>query len=212
MTRAAPGTLVRALVVASAAFMLAGCALLAPVTVETRKAVLGPLPPDVPQKKGCAHTLLVFPPQAEPVYDTTQMAYSTQAQHIAYFSRHEWGETPSQMLLPLLVGALRGTHCFDAVVTPPYAQPYRYALHTDIVELLQDFGVQPATLRLSLHVQLRDDLAGRVIADKDISVREPMPARTPEGGAQAANAAAAKALREVVMFVFAATSSSRSRP
>jgi len=212
MTRAAPGTLVRALVVACAASVMAGCALLAPAKVDTQKAMLGPLPPDVPQRKGCASTLLVFVPQAEPVYDTTQMAYTMQARQVAYFSRHEWAETPSQMLLPLLLDALRNTHCFDTVATPPYAHTYTLALHTQIVELLQDFSVQPATLRLSLRVQLSDDVAGRVIAGQDITVREPMPAKTPEAGALAASAGTAKALREVVMFVFAATSSSRSRP
>jgi cholesterol transport system auxiliary component len=140
------------------------------------------------------------------------MAYAIQPHQVAYFSKHEWGETPSQMLLPLLVGALRGTHCFDAVATPPYAHPHTLALHTEIIELLQDFAAQPATLRLSLRVQLDDDATGRVIASQEITQREPMAQRTPEAGAAAANLATARALREVVLFMFAATSSSRSRP
>ncbi|HEV8315210.1 MAG TPA: ABC-type transport auxiliary lipoprotein family protein [Burkholderiaceae bacterium] len=212
MTGAAPGTIVRAIVVAFGASVLAGCALLTPVKIDTRKEMLTSLPLDLPQRANCARALLVFPPQARPIYDTTQMAYAIQGQQVAYFSQHEWGETPSQMLLPLLVSALRRTHCFNAVVTPPYPYAYSYALRTDIVALLQDFTTQPATLQLSLRVQLSDDVNRRVIASKELTLREPMPLRTPEDGVAAANAATAEALRQVVMFVFAATSSSRSRP
>jgi cholesterol transport system auxiliary component len=212
MTGTSPGPLWRAIVVAFGAAVLSGCALLTPAKTETAKLLLSPPALDLPQRRGCAATLLVFAPQAEPLYDTTQMAYSTQTGQVAYFGRHEWGETPSQMLLPLLVNALRGTRCFDAVVTPPYPYAETYGLRTDIKELLQDYGAQPATLRLSLRVQLSDASANRVIASRDVTLGEPIRGLGPEAGVTAANAALAAALGEVVRFVLAATSSSRSRP
>jgi cholesterol transport system auxiliary component len=140
------------------------------------------------------------------------MAYATQAHQIAYFGRHEWADTPSRMLLPLLVRALQDTRCFNAVVAPPYAYHYTHALRTDLVELLQDFTSQPPTLRLVLRAQLSDDAAGRVIASREVVLREPLSQGTAEAGVSAANRATTRALQEVVMFVLAATSSSRSRP
>lgn len=212
MTSLARDALVRTIIVAFGVSVLPGCALLRPVSIETSKGMLNPALPEIPQKRNCGATLLVFPPQSQPIYDTTQMAYTIQAHQIAYFSRHEWAETPSRMLLPLLVSALQNAGCFSAVVTPPYPYSYTNALRTEIVELLQDFTAQPAVLHLSLRVQLSDDTAGRVIAREEITLRESMSLRTPEGGVIAANLATAKALREVVSFVLAATSSSKSRP
>jgi cholesterol transport system auxiliary component len=97
-------------------------------------------------------------------------------------------------------------------VEPPYAYHYSHALRTELVELLQDFTSQPPTLRLVLRAQLSDDTAGRVIASKQVVLREPLSQGTPEAGVVAANKATARALQEVVMFALVATSSSGSRP
>jgi cholesterol transport system auxiliary component len=180
---------------------LQGCALMSPARVESTKAVLNKLPAELPQPAPRTASVLVFPPETQPVYDTTQMAYTTQAYQVAYFSRHEWAETPSQMLQPLLVATLRRTRAFGAVLVPPHVGRVSYALRCEIVELLQDFTTQPATLRLGLHVELSDDTAGRVVASKDIALREPMREPTPEAGVVAANEALAKALQEVARFV-----------
>jgi cholesterol transport system auxiliary component len=140
------------------------------------------------------------------------MAYTTEAHQIAFFNRHEWTDTPSRMLLPLLVRALQDTRCFSAVATPPYTEHYTHALRTDLVELLQDFTSQPPTLRLVLRVQLSDDVVGRVVASREIVLSEPLLQGTPEAGVVAANRAAARALQEVVTFALTATSSARYRP
>jgi cholesterol transport system auxiliary component len=129
------------------------------------------------------------------------MAYAMRPYEIAYFSRTEWGERPPQMLHPLLVRTLQKAACVSAVVTPPFVGHYTHALRTEIVMLQQDFTSEPATLRLALRVELVAQVSNRVIATKDIDVREPMPERTPHGGAVAANDATAKALKEVAEFV-----------
>ena len=216
MTSAA-GTMARmiavTIVMALGMSTLPGCALLSAARVDTQTFTLDPPAPDMRQAAHCAaETLLVFPPQAQATYDTTQMAYTTQAHRVAFFSRHEWADTPSRMLLPVLVRALQDTHCFSAVVTPPYAEHYTHALHTDLVELLQDFTSQPPTLRLVLRVHLSDDVAGSTIASRELVLSEPLSQGTPEAGVVAANKAAARALQEVVVFVLTATSSATYRP
>jgi cholesterol transport system auxiliary component len=185
-----------------------GCSLLSPAHVDVRTAVLDSVPREVPQGRAGAATLLVFAPETNPVYDTTRMAYTTQSHEIAYFRDHEWAETPSQMLHPLLVRTLQGTHAFDAVQMPPHVGRTSHALHTDIVELVQDFTGTLPMLRLVLRVQLSDGASGRLIATHEIRVSEPMREKAPHAGVVGANEACAKALLEVARFVLDKTASS----
>ncbi|HMA08885.1 MAG TPA: ABC-type transport auxiliary lipoprotein family protein [Ramlibacter sp.] len=183
-----------------AVLALPGCAL-QPVAVQTRQALLTQLPEQVPHaaSRGAA-TLLVFTPRSRPLYDTVRMAYQRQSQEVEYFSRHEWAETPAQMLQPLLVRTLQDVGSFSAVATPPYSGPYDWGLRTEIGELVADFAPDPAVLRLLLRLQLQDGASGRVVATRDVSVREPLRQRTPEACIAAANAATAQALLEVARF------------
>jgi cholesterol transport system auxiliary component len=186
---------------AALAIAVASCALLSPPTPQIDKAVLNKIPLDLPHREGHGNTLLVFPPETASIYDTTQMVYRARAHEVAYFSQHQWGATPSQMLQPLMIKTLENTRYFRAVLTPPHPGGHTYALHTEILELIQDFTSQPATLLLSLRLQLTDHTATHVIATKEISLREPMQQKTPYAGVVAANEATAKALQEVAVFV-----------
>ncbi len=177
------------------------CSVLPPPAAEATKAIITKLPASVPQHAANGATLLVFPPETAALYATTQMAYTTQAYQIEYFSQHEWGETPSQMLLPLLVKTLENTHAFSAVLTPPYEGRYSYALRTGISQLMQDFTVSPPALVFSLRLQLSDGSTNRIIATRTISLRETMRQNTADAGVEAANNAAAKALEEAARFV-----------
>ncbi len=105
------------------------------------------------------------------------------------------------MLQPLLVRTLQGTGSFSAVVTPPYSGPYGWGLRTEIGELVADFTADPGVLRLSLRLQLIEGASGRVVATRDVEVREPLRQRTPEASIAAANTATAQALLEVARFI-----------
>lgn len=191
----------RGLIGALAAAAVSGCALMSPAETEVTTAVLQKMPADLPHGQARPVSVLVFSPEATPAYNTTKMAYAVRPYEVAYFSRHQWSETPSQMLQPLLVRALQSTGYFSAVLTPPFAGSYTYALRTDIVELSQDFTSQPPALRLSLRLRLTDDAGKKVVATREISLREPMQQKTPYAGVVAANEATAKALHEVARFV-----------
>jgi cholesterol transport system auxiliary component len=196
----------RAFPLLSACLAATGCALLStPPKVAVEKAVLTEVPQDVPQRTSRLDTVLVFPPKTTPLYDTTQMAYRTRPHQIAYFSEREWGETPSQMLYPLVVRTLESTHAFRAVLTEPFAARYSYALRTEILELIQDFKPDSASLVLSLRFQLTDYGAKTVIVTKDVSLREPMQERNSYAGVLAANEATAKALQQMAQYVLQAT-------
>ncbi|SHE59699.1 cholesterol transport system auxiliary component [Microbulbifer donghaiensis] len=192
--------LVRFLLAALSAALISSCTLFAPVDNEIRVGVIDKLPLAIPQRDTRAATLVVLPPSINPVYDTVRMAYRVRPYQVDYFSQYEWGASPREMLLPLLVQTMESTHYFGAVITPPYFGPYSYALRTEILELTQDFTSDPATLRLSLRVQITDGASKRIIATRAISLREPMLQNTPYAGVVAANDATAKALQQVAGF------------
>jgi cholesterol transport system auxiliary component len=196
----------RAFGVVASCLAVTACALLSkPPKVVIEKAVLIEVPQDLPQRANRGATVFVFPPKTTPLYDTTQMAYRTQPHEVAYFSEREWGETPSQMVYPLVVRTLENTQAFRAVLTEPLTAHYTYALRTEILELIQDFKPDSATLVLSLRFQLTDYGAKTVIATKEVSVREPMAEKNSHAGVIAANAATAKALQQMAQYVLQAT-------
>lgn len=193
----------RAVLVALVA-TIASCAPFSPAELETEKWVLSKTPLQVPEEQTRAATLLIFAPQARPIYDTTRMVYSARPYQIAYFSKAEWAERPSRMIQPLLVQTLRKTRYFTEVLAPPYAGRYTHALQSEILELRQDFTSSPATLNLVMRFRLSAETLDQVLATREISVREPMLERTSQAGVVAANNATAKVLQELARFVIEA--------
>lgn len=193
--------LIRATLVAVCLCLFSGCALLSPVKFETKKNVLDKIPIDLPSEKTRQATLLVLVPETELIYDTTQMAYTSRAHQIGYFSQNEWAETPSQMIQPLIVQTIRNSHYFSEVSSPPDFGRHTYILRTEIQELKQNFTSDPATLQLGIRFHLSREATTHVIATKELSVQEPMLERTPYAGVVAANDATAKLLRELVKFI-----------
>ena len=193
--------LTRTAMVAVCLSLFSGCALLSPVKIETKKNVLNKVPIDVPSEKTRPATLLVLAPETNAIYDTTQMAYTTEAYQIGYFSQNEWAETPSQMIQPLIVQTIRNTRYFSEVVSPPHFGRHTFALRTEIQELKPDFTSDPATLQLAMRFDLSREATNKVTATKELSVQEPMREKTPYAGVVAANDALAKLLRELAKFI-----------
>jgi len=180
---------------------LTGCAAIKPADTHTQKYMLNAVPADPPTESKHAATLLVLAPETAPAYATPRIAYTASKNQIAYFSQNEWAQTPSQIMLPLIVETLLKTHYFSAVLTPPYFGRSSYLLRTEIIELEQDFTTDPAILRLTVRADLRRETFSQRIAAKEFSVEEPFGARNPHAGVVAANAAAERLLRELSRFV-----------
>ncbi|GAB3465038.1 hypothetical protein GCM10027321_29600 [Massilia terrae] len=178
-----------------------GCTALSPVDVSTQKYVLNRVPVDLPIEQTHATSLFVLAPESDRVYGTTQMAYTTQAYQIAYFSQNEWAETPSKMMLPLIVATMSNTHYFSEVFAAPDFGRHTFALRTEILELKQDFTAQPPMLKLTMRFYLSREATNEIIASKEVSMRETMGEKNPYAGVVAANEATEKALRELAAFV-----------
>ena len=192
---------IRPALIALCIMLLTGCSLLAPVDTTTRKYVLDRIPLDLPLERTRTSSILVLAPEATPLYDTTQMVYSTHPHQVGYFSKNEWAKTPSQIMLPLIVETLRSTHYFGEVLSAPYLVKRTYTLRTEILELKHDFTSEPSMLRLTLRCYLSRDANNQVVATKQISMHEPMREKNAYAGVVAANDAMEKALRELAKFV-----------
>jgi cholesterol transport system auxiliary component len=193
--------LIKVMLVALCVSLFSSCGLLSPVKTENKKYVLNKIPVDLPKEMSRGASLSVLIPETKTIYDTTQMAYTIQPYQIAYFSQNEWGETPSQMIQPLIVQTIQNTNYFSAVLSQPHVGRHTYALRTEILEFKQDFTSNPATLELAMRFQLSRDATNQIIATKEFSLREPMLEKTPYAGVVAANDATAKLLRELARFI-----------
>lgn len=180
---------------------LSGCTLFSPVNIDTKKNVLSNIPLDLPTESTHSSTLLVLVPETVPAFATTQMAYSIDTYQFAYFTKNEWAETPSQMIQPLIVQALRNTHYFSEVLSPPYFGRHTFELRIEILELMQDFTSEPAMLKLAMRIYLIREATNQIVATTEVSVREPMSERNPYAGVVAANEAMPILLRELAKFV-----------
>jgi cholesterol transport system auxiliary component len=180
--------------------LLAACAAFAPEEADMSSALLDKLPAEVPQARCAPAVLAVARPEVRPMYDTAQMAYTLRPHQVAYFARHQWAETPGQMLHPLLVRTIERTGCFGVVLAQPGAGA-THMLRADIVELVQDFSQEPPVLRLDLRVRLDVVGSARPPVQRTVSVTEPMRQKGPLAGVDSANDAVARALQQTAAFV-----------
>ena len=181
--------------------LLSGCSVFAPVKTEQANTyVLNALPQPIIKKPTHPITILVMVPEASAIFDTTQMAYSTQIYKISYFAKHAWANTPAQMLQYLLMQSLQNTHYFYAVGTPSTMGQFDYVLSTQLIQFYQRFAVSTSDIVLVLKAQITRASSNRVIASKQFSVIEHAPENTPYGGVIAANRATANLLSQVTKF------------
>jgi cholesterol transport system auxiliary component len=189
-----------ALVFALAAAALSpGCSVFAPVRVDTTSYVLDKLPAGLQATAAGSSVLSVPLPESAPLYATRRMAYSTEPHQIGHFNESEWASPPAQMIHPLLVESLRRTGRFAAVDA---AAPARasFTVRTEVLEVLQDFTVQPALFRLRLRVSLQRGADHGIVATRELSATEPLRENTARAGVAAGNEAMEKLLRGVAAF------------
>ena len=184
----------------AAIFSLSGCSLFSPVSAKPPAAYELDSMPTMAIKKKRPVSILVLLPDEVSTYNTTSMAYSLRPYEVAYYTQSNWAETPSQMLLPLLVQTLQSTHHFQSVVTPPFGGHYDYLLTTQIIKLEQDFTHQPASLVFDVRVQLNRVALNRAVATKEFHVRQRMFRNDAYSGVVAANIATETLLRKIANF------------
>lgn len=143
--------------------------------------------PQQPGYTSAAPTLLVSPMRAHPGYDTPRMAYRREPNQIAYYANNRWVEAPARMLTPLVTQALEASSAFGAVVQAPGTVHATLRLDTELVNLSQDFGVQPSTMYLALRAQLVDTNTQSILVSRLFEASAKAGTEDARGGVEAAN-------------------------
>jgi cholesterol transport system auxiliary component len=188
------------------AALLAGCAGVLPRAPESPPLTyllapdLHPRDRGLRKQEGGEPTLLVSQPEAAAGYGTQRMAYLEQDYRLDQFADHEWVESPSAMLGPLLVTALRGNTAFGAVSEDARGISADLRLDTLIEVLHQDFRSRPSLARVELRVRLVDPNERRVLATRVFSDTEIAPSDDAYGGVVAVNRILTRLLPQIADF------------
>ncbi|MCE9534794.1 MAG: ABC-type transport auxiliary lipoprotein family protein, partial [Nitrospirae bacterium] len=98
--------------------------------------------------------LVVNVPVAQPGFDTPRMAYTQRPFEVRYYATHQWADSPSRMVTPVLIQALEQTGYWRAIVPMPTSVRGDHRVEMDQLALVQDFLQKPSQLHLTLRVQL----------------------------------------------------------
>lgn len=175
--------------------MITSCSLLSPVKSDYTTYVLRNNP-CVSAQRQTNSILYVAPVEADPLYDTDYMAYSTHPIQVEYYAKNKWADTPARMLKPLILQTLRGTHHFRAITTSPNV-PFTYRLNTNILELRQVFTCTGSYVAFRLHVEVVRASTGKIIVSRELCSTRIMCKPNPYSGAWAANQAVANVLEQL---------------
>lgn len=178
--------------------LLASCAVKSPIKNQYK---LSAFERASKQIRPSPYSILVAQPSAVSGYQTEQMLYILKPFELKPFSRNVWIGPPANMLFPLILQSLQSSHYFSAVVSSPYSDKADYRLETELIELQQNFLIDPSVLQLVVKVVLSHISDNRVLASKIMTQQIPCPTNTPYGGVIAANQATQSFTKTLIAFV-----------
>lgn len=156
-------------------------------------------------------TLVVALPAASPGFDSPRMVYLQAPQVLQAFAFHEWIDTPSRMLAPMLVRALQASGAFRVVLQAPSGAVGAWRLETESLRLQHDFGSRPSQVRLTLRAVLVDSATREPLAWREFDLSVPAATEDPAGGAAAAALAAQRVSVAVTEFAAGVAAAKGSR-
>jgi len=159
------------------------------------------LPLEIPTNPA-AHILQVSTPHAAPGFDTPAQVYMRSPFVLEHYTQSQWVDTPSRLLLPLIVRTIEASGLFAAVLsatTPQVAGEWR--LDTEILRFQQEFLTKPSQVRLVFRVQLLNMVTSEVVATHIFEIIEPTPSEDAQGGMIATNQAVGQFLEALIKFL-----------
>ena len=144
--------------------------------------------------------LLVTRPSANPVYDTTQMAYAPRQWEIGYFTKNRWAAKPADLLQDLLMQSLQTSRGFRTVTLNRMAGQPDLILNSEILRFREDLTGHRPVFQVTLRVELVKGATGKTLVIRDFKASQPLSSQSPYAMVQAANQAVASVLRQVTVF------------
>jgi cholesterol transport system auxiliary component len=179
--------------------LLSACSIFSPVKVDAPKQYVLEKTPVVKRHTYKHHILFIAPMVVDPLYDTSDMAYSVSPYQIHYFVKSKWAKNPKDMLQPLIVKTLLNTHAFRNV-TMNASENAMYVLNTELVTLKQLFVGERSHYKITLRAELLSAHNMRLIATKEFSKTVHVNNNNAYSGVIAANIAIEQILKELATF------------
>jgi len=149
---------------------------------------------------GSGPVLLVYPPQAEPGFDTPRMAYLKRRYEVEYYATSQWADAPARLFSPLLVYGLSRSGAWRAVIPLPSSVRGDYRLDSYGFAVRQEFFQRPSRVRVTVQMQLVELKESRIVGARTFEAAENAPSEDAYGGVTAANRAAEAMLGQVVSW------------
>lgn len=144
--------------------------------------------------------LFVNVPQAIYPYNSTHMVYGQKPNEVSYFAQNRWVSPPGQMMLPLIVQAIRNAGYFKAVIGPSTVADTDYRLDVTLLLFKQEFFGNRSQVHIVLDAVLMSSKTATILATRRIDVCVPS-CPTPASGVLAYQCALNKALVQLIQFV-----------
>ena len=152
--------------------------------------------------------IIICSPKASAGFNTRHIMYSKSPHQLAYFANSEWIDTPSNMLQPMIMLAVKNTGMFS--VNLPFVSKLSKStahfasktlrIETQIDRLLHDFSQKPSVVHLLLRVTILEHATNKVLAQRDFIEQTNAISDNPYGGVMAANQAVNIVLQKLASF------------
>lgn len=154
-----------------------------------------------PVRTKTAKIIAVSMPTASSGFETVNMAYVMTPYELQYFTRNRWVAPPAQMLVPIMVQALRSRGYYKAVIPPTVLTPSDYRLNLQVLKLQQEFLLPTIQMRVEIQAIFSSGKTNQVIASKQFSELVNVESKTPYAGVIAANRAVSNLTKEIADWV-----------
>lgn len=157
-------------------------------------------PVKLPKNSKTHLSILVAMSIPNPGYETSAMIYMLTPYELSCYANSRWVAPPAEMLMSLLVQALRQTGHFYSVVSPPFVWMTSYRLDTRLLKLQQEFFFPVSHIRLAVEASLINRETNHVVVSPLFEVLIPTPTNNPYGGVLAANKAVVIISHRIAQF------------
>jgi ABC-type uncharacterized transport system auxiliary subunit len=142
------------------------------------------------------------------VINRPEMVYKENPYKTGVYQYNRWRTDPGHLVTDYLTRDLRDARLFRGVFSYDRSGPARFRLEGGVAEFQENDMPGPWQAALTLNVTLLDtdkeNIADRVVFQRTYQAREPMPAKTPQGLAEAMSAAMPKVSRQIIDDVYRA--------
>jgi len=142
------------------------------------------------------------------IINRPEMVYKVNPYKTGAYQLNRWRTTPGVLVTDFLIRDLRNSGLFKGVFSYDRSGQARFRLEGGVVEFQENNMPGPWQAALTLNITLLDtdkeNIAEKVVFQRSYRTQEPMPAKTPQGLAEAMSSAMQKISKQIIDDVYRA--------